>query len=209
MVEMSMNRVIHTALRRDLDRFAGALAIFADGDTLRARQLGLAWANFKLQLTNHHEGEHDIAWPALKSVGVTADVIDQMNTEHDRLAEALATATAALTKLVKSASGDDARAAGDAIATLKRVATEHLDHEEALIEPVYLAKQDTPEIKAMGRQFGKVPPPVAGTFFAWLQDGASAEELAAIRTSVPGPVVTILSGLFGRRYRRQVQPAWR
>jgi hypothetical protein len=196
MVEMSMNRVIHAALRRDLDRFAGALAIFADGDTSRARQLGLAWAN-------------DIAWPALKSVGVGADVIDQLNTEHDRLAAALATAHAALTKLAKSASGDDAKAAGDALATLKQVATEHLDHEDALIEPVYLAKQDTPEIKAMGRKFGKVPPPVAGTFFAWLQDGASAEELAAIRTSVPGPVVTILSGLFGRRYRRQVQPAWR
>ena len=38
MVEMSMNRVIHAALRRDLDRFAGALALFADGDSSRARR---------------------------------------------------------------------------------------------------------------------------------------------------------------------------
>jgi hypothetical protein len=209
MVEMSMNRVIHAAFRRDLDRFAGALATFADSDTSRAKQLGVAWANFNLQLTNHHEGEHEIAWPALRSVGVSADVIDQMNAEHDRVAVALATADSALARLAKSASGEDAKAAGEAITTLKQVATEHLDHEEAVIEPVYLAKQDTPEIKAMGRKFGKVAPPVAGTFFAWLQDGASAEELAAIRTSVPGPVVTILSGLFGRRYRKHVQPAWR
>ena len=69
--------------------------------------------------------------------------------------------------------------------------------------------KDTPELKAMGRKFGKVAPPVAGTFFAWLQDGANAEELAAIRTSVPGPVLAILGGLFGWKYRRQIQPAWR
>jgi hypothetical protein len=209
MAEMSMNRVIHAAFRRDLDRYAGALATFADGDTGRARQLGVAWANFNVQLTNHHEGEHEIAWPALQSVGVGSDVIDQMNAEHDRLNAELATADSAMTKLAGSASGDDAAAAGKAIAILKQVAAEHLDHEEAVVEPVFLSKKDTPELKAMGRKFGKVAPPVAGTFFAWLQDGASAEELAAIRTSVPGPVLMILGGLFGRKYRRQIQPAWR
>jgi hypothetical protein len=209
MAEMSMNRVIHAALRRDLDRFASALATFAAGDTGRARQLGVAWANFNVQLTNHHKGEHQIAWPALQSVGVGSDVIDQMNAEHDGLAAALATANSALTKLAGSASGDDAAAAGEAIATLKPVAAEHLDHEEAVIEPVFLLNKDTPELKAMGRKFGKVAPPVAGAFFAWLQDGANAEELAAIRTSVPGPVLAILGGLFGWKYRRQIQPAWR
>jgi hypothetical protein len=209
MVEMSMNRVIHAAFRRDLDRFAGALSTFADGDRRRAQQLGIAWANFKLQLTNHHDGEHEIAWPALQSVGVGSDVVDQMNAEHYRLAAVLATANSAMTKLAGSASGDDARSAGEAIAALRQVAIEHLDHEEAVIEPVYLAKQDTPEIKAMGRKFGKVAPPTAGTFFAWVQDGASPEELAALHASVPRPVSMIIGGLFGQKYRRQIQPTWR
>ena len=36
MAEMSMNKVIHGAVRRDLDRFADALRTFRPGDTERA-----------------------------------------------------------------------------------------------------------------------------------------------------------------------------
>ena len=66
MATMSMNKVIHGAIRRDLDRFEGALTTFRAGDSERARQLGVAWENFDRQLTDHHEGEHEIAWPALE-----------------------------------------------------------------------------------------------------------------------------------------------
>jgi hypothetical protein len=48
----------------------------------------------------------------------------------------------------------------------------------------------------------------AGTFFAWMDDGATAEEKAALRESVPGPVIAIIGGLFGRRYRKEVAPVW-
>ena len=43
MATMSMNKVIHGAVRRDLDRFAGALESFPAGDSARAAQLGRAW----------------------------------------------------------------------------------------------------------------------------------------------------------------------
>ena len=46
MPTMSMNKVIHAAVRRDLDRFVAALAAFPDGDAERAAGLGRAWANF-------------------------------------------------------------------------------------------------------------------------------------------------------------------
>ncbi len=49
---------------------------------------------------------------------------------------------------------------------------------------------------------------MAGTFFAWMEDGASPTEKAALRESVPGPVVAIIGGLFGRRYRKEVAPVW-
>jgi hypothetical protein len=42
-----------------------------------------------------------------------------------------------------------------------------------------------------------------------VQDGATAEQLAALRGSVPGPVLTIITGLFGRSYRQDVAPVWR
>ena len=206
---MSMNKAIHGAFRRDLTRFLEALDAFRDGDRARASQLHAAWANFEDQLTRHHEGEHEIAWPALRAVGADMAVIEQMDAEHDELAAALASTDAAMNALGQSASGADAAKARAEMAGLKSAATRHMDHEEAEIEPLYVAKRDDPAIKAMGRKFGKVSPPVAGTFFAWLADGSSPEEMAAIKENVPGPVFAVLNGLFGRRYRREVAPAWR
>jgi hemerythrin-like domain-containing protein len=203
-----MNKAIHGAFRRDLSRFLDALEAFPAGDRRRAEQLAIAWGNVDDQLTRHHQGEHEVAWPALEAVGVSRELIAQMDQEHDRLAEALASARGAIAALRSSASAADAAAAREAVARVQTVAAEHLDHEEAEIEPVYLAKRDDPAIKAMGRQFARVSPPVAGTFFAWVTDGATPEEIAAIKQNIPGPVLAVINGVFGRKYRREVAPVW-
>jgi hypothetical protein len=88
------------------------------------------------------------------------------------------------------------------------VTVQHLDHEEAELEELYLSKRDTPEMKAMGRAFGKVSPARGGRFFAWVLDGASADEQATVRREVPGPVITIIGGIFGRGYRKDVASVW-
>jgi hypothetical protein len=95
------------------------------------------------------------------------------------------------------------------MADLQGVTVSHLDHEEQEIEPVYLAHAESPEMKAMGKQFGKVSPAKGGRFFAWVTDGATAEEMAALTESVPKPVLAMIGGIFGRGYRRDVAPAWR
>jgi hypothetical protein len=204
-----MNKAIHAAFRRDLDRFLDALGRFPAGDAARAEQLGRAWDNFDFQLTYHHEGEHKIAWPALAKVGVGQDVLDQMDAEHDVMAERLAAARVAMSALRTEPSADKAAAAHTAIAELRTVTTEHLDHEEREIEPVYLSKQDDPAIKAMGRAFSKVSPKQGGVFFAWITDGASPEAQAGINQNVPPPVRAIVGGIFGRSYRKDIAPVWR
>ena len=206
---MSMNKVIHGAVRRDLDRFVGALSGFPAGDANRAPALGRAWDNFDHQLTYHHEGEHRIAWPALESVGVSRELLTTLDREHDAMAAALTEARAAMATLRSSPTAEAATAAHDAFTTLRTVTVDHLDHEEAEIEPVYLGKIDTPELQAMSKQFGRdAGPKQAGTFFAWLLDGSSEEEQETIRASIPGPVLAILTGLFGRRYKRDVASVW-
>jgi hemerythrin-like domain-containing protein len=209
MAEMSMNKAIHAAFRRDLARFIDALGRFPAGDRGRAEQLGTAWANFDNQLTRHHEGEHEIAWPALESVGVTREVLTQMDAEHDTMAATLTKARDAMAALRRTASSEDAAAALTAIQELQRVTVQHMDHEEAEIEPAYLANKDSAEIKAMGREFAKVGPSEGGTFFAWVLDGAGPEERSAITGSIPKPVLAIITGLFGRTYRKNVAPVWR
>jgi hypothetical protein len=209
MAAMSMNKVIHAAVRRDLQRFLDALAAFRDGDRSRAAQLGTAWDNFDTQLTDHHEGEHEIAWPALASIGVTQETIDQMDAEHNRMADALTKARGAMNTLRTTATASDAATARSDVAHLRDVTVEHLDHEEAELESVYLANAEGPEMKAMGRQFAKVSPAKGGRFFAWVTDGASREEMATVSGNVPKPVLMIISGIFGRAYRRDVASVWR
>ena len=150
-----MNKVIHGAFRRDLDRFITALGAFQDGDRTRAKALATAWANFDDQLTYHHEGEHEIAWPALESVGVSRALLDAMEAEHETMAAALGEARVAMAALLRDPSAGQAESAQAAFQELRAVTVQHLDHEEAELEPVYQAKRDTPEIKAMGRAFGK------------------------------------------------------
>lgn len=205
-----MNKVIHGAVRRDLDRFRRALDAFPDGDGERAAALHRAWANFDAQLTEHHEGEHEIAWPAMRAIGIDTATIDSFDSEHEAMAADLAAARESMATLRRTATRADADAAAAVMARLETTTVGHLDHEERETESALTQHDGDPAIKEMGKKFSRrVGPAKAGVFFAWVQDGASTEELAALRQSVPGPVLAIIGGLFGRSYRQQVAPVWR
>jgi hemerythrin-like domain-containing protein len=207
---MSMNKVIHAAVRRDLDRFRTALDAFRDGDRGRAAGLLRAWTNFDAQLTEHHEGEHEIAWPAMRAIGISGPTIESFDAEHEAMAADLATARAAMTTLSRTASRADADAAAAAMEKLQTTTVTHLDHEEAETEPALLQHEGDRAMKEMGKKFSRrVGVSKAGTFFTWVQDGATPTERSALRASVPGPVLAIIGGLFGRRYNKEVAPVWR
>lgn len=203
-----MNKVIHAAFRRDLDRFITALGSFRDGDQRRADQLNTAWANFDDQLTYHHEGEHKTAWPALEQVGVSPELLATMDAEHDTMAQALVVTRTAMADLVQSPGRAQAERARAAFEQLRTVTVVHLDHEEAEIEQVYLDNLDHPAIEEMAKTFAKVSPARGGRFFAWLLDGATPEQRAALGSTVPGPVLKVVTGIFGRGYRKNVAPVW-
>jgi len=85
MAEMSMNKAIHGAIRRDLTRFVTALETFPPGDTGRSQQLGPAWENFDDLLTHHHEGEIPVGAmaklaDALPAFGIVAAVMGVVHT---------------------------------------------------------------------------------------------------------------------------------
>src|SRR3954451_22220675 len=118
--KMSMNKVIHCAFRRDLRRFRAALDAFRDGDKARAAALHTAWVNFDQQLTEHHEGEHEVAWPALEAIGVPAASIATFDQEHETMAAALRSAGEAMDRLAGTATAADAQAASTAMAALEQ-----------------------------------------------------------------------------------------
>jgi hemerythrin-like domain-containing protein len=206
---MSMNKVIHCAVRRDLERFRRALDAFTDGDRERAAALYRAWVTFDAQLTEHHEGEHEIAWPALKAIGVAEPTIASFDAEHEKMAADLAATREAMATLRRTATRADADVAAAALAQLQTTTVTHLDHEERETESVLAQHDGDPAVKEMGKRFSKrAGLPTAGTFFAWVQDGATPEEKAALKDSVPGPVLAVIGGVFGRRYRSEVAPVW-
>jgi hypothetical protein len=208
MTEMSMNKVIHGAFRRDLDRFITALGSFRAGDQRRADGLTTAWANFDDQLTYHHQGEHETAWPALAQVGVSPDVLATMDAEHDTMADALVATRAAMADLVRTPGREQADHARVAFERLRTVTVAHLDHEEAEIEQVYLDNHDHPAIVEMAKTFAKVSPARGGRFFAWLLDGASPDQRVAISKTIPSPVLKTITAVFGRGYKKNVAPVW-
>jgi len=208
-LRVSMNKTIHSAVRRDLVRFRAALEAFVDGDRARAAALHRAWENFDAQLTDHHQGEHAVAWPALSALGVASSTIGTFDAEHEAMAADLAEAGRAMATLLASATRVDADAAAAALERLEASTVTHLDHEEAETEEALTQRPDDPALKLMSKQFSRRSNPAkAGTFFAWMQDGASPAELAGLRAHVPGPVLSVLAGVFGRRYRKEVAPVW-
>jgi hypothetical protein len=210
MATMSMNKAIHGAFRRDLARFETALQRFPAGNAGRARDLVRAWDNFDHQLVRHHTGEHEIAWPHLQRLGLSRDLLDRMDAEHYLMAAALAEARTAVRALPGSPTAGTAETALAKVRHLRDTAVQHLDHEEGEIEQFYLDHEDSAEMKAMGKAFAKEGGvSEGGRFFEWILDGATPAERAAVTHGIPGPVLKVLTGVFGRGYRKEVAPVWR
>jgi hemerythrin-like domain-containing protein len=205
---MTMNRVIHAAVRRDLARLESALATAPDGDLTRAGQLQVAYANLHRELKHHHEGEDSYVFPFLAKVEGASELVQVMEAEHQLMADALAEAGSAIDAYASTGSASDARAARDAVARAHEVVERHLHHEENDLEPLMLPHLETPEWKAVEKKLR--PPSLAesGRFFAWIQDGMPDDARTYLRSTIPAPVTFLLSRLAGRSYYKEVAPTW-
>jgi hemerythrin-like domain-containing protein len=206
---MTMNRVIHGAVRRDLARLTAALDSLRDGDTARAGELAGAFANLRRELTDHHESEDAHGWPALAKLGVDADLLEAMETEHADMSRALAETDAALGTLARTGTAADAATARESLARTRQVIDRHLAHEEGDLDPIVLQFADTPEWKAAEKQFRRRPPGDIGLFLAWITDGMEDDERAYFRSTIPAPVVAVFTTVLGRRYTKTIAPVWR
>jgi hemerythrin-like domain-containing protein len=206
---MTMNRVIHGAVRRDLTRLTTALEQVPDGDRTRAAQLERAFANLHELLHHHHVGEDEHVWPWLAGTGADPELMAAMESEHGAMSEALAGTGAAMTAYARTGAAADAEAARASVVRTTEVVERHLRHEEDEVEPLLTPLLHTPGWKAVEKKLSRQPPGVAGVFFAWVTDGMDPAERSYFRATVPPPVVSVLSRTFGRRYHREIAPVWR
>ena len=204
----TMNTIIHAAFRRDLARFDRALAAFPDGSRSRADQLKLAWDNYAHQLDHHHQDEETIFFPALRGLGATDAMVGELEDEHAAMLRALEAASTAMTNFQAEPSAGNASAARDALGTLRGTLQTHLDHEERDLEPFAAKQKDTPQMKAAQNAVRKAHTGEAGSFLAWLSDGAAPADKAALRREIPAPVLFVLTRVAGRDYNRRIAPVW-
>ena len=206
---MTMNRLIHAAVRRDLARLEAALGSAPDGDRARAADLERAYAYLHSELTRHHEGEDTYIWPMLAKAGVGQELLGAMQEEHHAMSDALAETATAMKTYAASGSSADAAAARASVVRTQEVVERHLAHEENELEPELQPHLESPEWKAVEKELRKAPPGVAGNFVAWLPDGMSEPHRAYLRSVVPAPVVSLLSKLLGRKYNKEIAPVWK
>jgi DUF438 domain-containing protein len=206
---MTMNRLIHQAVRRDLDRLTAALSSYGGTRPGRAKQLEHAYANLQRELTHHHESEDELIWPMLAGLGIDQQLLTTMESEHQDMSAALHETATAMTTFATSGSATDLGPARESLKRTRAVVTSHLDHEERDLEPLMMPHLESTEWKEVERKLRKQPPRVAGQFFAWLTDGMSPEGRGYLKSTVPTPVVFVFSQVLGRRYHKEVAPVWK
>jgi hypothetical protein len=132
-----------------------------------------------------------------------------MESEHVAMKQALSSVSSSLDAVVAAPSAFNAAAAADEVARAREVINGHLDHEERDVEAPLAALHDDEGFKAMTKKLRPASPVDAANALAWMQDGAGERERSSLRAAIPGPVITVLTLLLARRYRREVAPVWR
>ena len=204
-----MNQIIHAAVRRDVARTERALRAMRDGDAERARQIQTAWRNLVRELTHHHEAEDEHLWPFLQSRGVELTLLQTREAEHVAMKTALGSVSGSIEALVAAPTAANAAAAADEVSRAETVINGHLEHEERDVEAPLGDLEDDPEFKELAKKLRPASIVDAANALAWMQDGAGERERTALRSTIPGPVVTVLTKVLARRYNREVAPVWR
>jgi len=206
---LTMNTVIHAAVRRDLRRFTAALDTFPVGSKERASELSRAWQHLDGQLYHHHHSEETIFWPALREVGADESLVTDLSGEHDRMAEAMKNTSAAVAELVADPGRAQVEQTQQAFVELEQAVETHFAHEETELEAFSASVSDTaPMKKAQGQVRRTQSPAQLGGYLVWLQDEADADARAYLNSAIPRPALVIVSRLLGRRYRREIAPIW-
>jgi hypothetical protein len=206
---LTMNTVIHAAVRRDLQRFTSALVEFPVGSSQRAADLNRAWQHLDHELEHHHRGEDTIFWPALIEAGADETLLGDLSGEHDRMANAMAKTRTVMTAFAANPGAENLEQARTAFAELAEAVETHFTHEERDLEPFQAQVQATPPMRRAVREIRRTQRPAqAGNFLAWLADGADPAASAFVMQQIPAPVLFVLSRLLGRSYTRKIAPVW-
>ncbi len=205
----NMNAVIHSALRRDLERLETVTRTGMPDAQRAALCRHVGWVlDF---LHHHHVGEDEGVWPRLLAKRPDlAPVVDQMTTEHEALAAASDQLRAAADAYAADGSPEARARLHEATVEMQAATLPHLDHEEREVIPLAAEALDSEDWAYLSKNhFRKgLSFSDSATSLMWDLDDATPEHATAVRSEVPGPVLWLMSAIFGGRYDRAATTRW-
>lgn len=201
--------IVHSALRRDLERTRMVLstAPYPDAERRRGLAAHVEWMMHFLHI--HHTGEDVGLWPLIREKNpAAAALLDQMDADHRQIAPAI-------TALEDAARAyrDDADAREPLLAALVElsdVLLPHLRREELEMMPVVSATITTAEYQEVEHEHFVKPKSFLelGAEGHWIIDGLDPEGRELILHVVPAVPRFILLHGFARSYRRKCALLW-
>ncbi len=185
----------HHGFRRDLARFAAALATLAQGQAERRDAVADEWRHFRNTLHGHHQAEDAGVFPSL--TGQHASVratVERLTADHRQIDPLIARGDQAFADLAHQL-----EAAGQVVSELRALLEPHLATEEAELIPHMRGWKAFP------------PPPTPAEAemiaqgFAWASHGIAPTVLERVNAMLPADLMARLPGAraaFEQRWQR-------
>jgi hypothetical protein len=214
--DTTMMRIVHDALRRDLERAQAALTHSPPPDHRQQAAIAshLRWMMEFLHA--HHRSEDAGLYPVVRERDPgAAALLDDMAAQHEAIASAIGRVDTACAACDGGEPGGEPRAEADellgALDGLAAALLPHLRREEDEVLPVVSSVITNAEWASIEREHNLDGKSLSqlGREGHWLIDGASADDRALVLGLVPVlPRLVLLYG-FGPSYRRQARACWR
>jgi len=210
--DTSMMRIVHDALRRDLDRLSEVLHEDSSPDEDRRTALGrhIDWMVVFLQ--RHHAGEDRGLFPVVgERRPDAAALLGDMDRDHRDVADAIDVVTSTVGSDRHLGTPESHAAVTAAVDRLREVLVPHLRREEDELLPIVAACMTHGEWSAIEQEHfvGSRSMYELGLEGHWLIDGADEADRATVVGVVPAvPRFVLLHGL-ARTYLRRRDAWWR
>lgn len=206
-----MNRVFHTALRRDLERAIGSLAPAAR--PTQAQRAALAeHVNLVLDLLHrHHTGEDTGLWPLVRRRAPDlGSQLDMMEAEHASVAGAIVSTRAAARHYAATSDPSAGSRLREALVELSGVLLPHLDHEETEVMPRVRRALTDKDWSTLSRGEIRNWDSIAlmGTGLVWMADGMAQTDREVFDRQVSVVFRWLVDKRYGAAYRRRTTLAF-
>jgi hemerythrin-like domain-containing protein len=203
-----MMGIVHSALRRDLER---SRVVLTAGIVLDARRAVLAEHLIWMMdfLHHHHEGEDTGLYPLVRAKDATLGrILDAMNSEHEAIVPAMNEVTLAAQSWAQDATATPRVLA--AIEALNVVLGPHLKHEEEEMMPLVQTVVNEREWHDWDQAMNVGPKSKQQLAFEghWLIDNATADDRNTVIHVVPPVPRFFLLNFMGGAYRKRRAALW-